>query len=683
MNKEKNKIIIGILQNDSRMMSNDVIDKYLFKCPGDTDMLIMKAYLYLLNDKVKDGISLLKFVIRKCPFSVDALFLLGQAYNEQGEFYDALLCLGKADNLFVFLYGKYKRMDMYLLYDYNISKELTEEIIRQILTKIKESKDNKLKEMLFDYKERLEKYFDFFDDIIRNKEDVIGKYFSNNIDDKRFFGIYSPFDLSFYLGDEKKNLHLYTGEMLKKYDSGTEIKIKLSQTSLVPVLAFENISVIKVKQNDERVITIPINESLHFNYFKMCKGEIEINADKPIMVAEPVQLVHHKQNKKLVISLFVDGLSQEIIAQYGLENIMPYTYEFFKKGMICKNAFTSSDWTYPSLASLISGLSVSEHMMIHPDVNVKFPKEQKLLFEYFKEAGYHTTVISGDWRTTCATYDSIRGVDRYIAKHQNCGFRTEDVIVDVIDHLQTFKNTDQYIWIGTGDLHDVADGHNMPTAIQADMDLNEFEVGEKSLTSVKQSYNINKINKYIRVAKHIDSKLHVLYDYIEENFSDSEFVITLFGDHGQAYIVKPDQHHLSRGLSNIGFMTRGGEISGVNEEYINIVDYNNIITKLAGLKNINIESDGILPKSYGGNIESKFAVTETIHPGDPYMIAIHSPKYNFYMTTEGKVTHYGKIDLSSYSVELRDENGNEVQNGQIKDEFISFVLERTKYIRIY
>ena len=101
------------------------------------------------------------------------------------------------------------------------------------------------------------------------------------------------------------------------------------------------------------------------------------------------------------------------------------------------------------------------------------------------------------------------------------------------------------------------------------------------------------------------------------------------------------------------------------------------------MKNINIESDGILPKSYGGNIESKFAVTETIHPGDPYMIAIHSPKYNFYMTTEGKVTHYGKIDLSSYSVELRDENGNEVQNGQIKDEFISFVLERTKYIRIY
>lgn len=351
--------------------------------------------------------------------------------------------------------------------------------------------------------------------------------------------------------------------------------------------------------------------------------------------------------------------------------------------MICNNAFTSSDWTYPSLASLISGLSVPDHMMIHPEINIKYPRNQKLLFEYFKEVGYHTTLISGDWRSSSATYDAIRGVDRYIAKHQNCGFRTEDVISNVIDNLETFKGTDQCIWIGTGDLHDVADEFSLPTPIQAKMDLEEFDIGEKSKTSVKQKYSTNKIKMYIKVATHIDSKLKVLYDYIEENYKEDEFVVTLFGDHGQAYIVKPTEFHLSRGMTNIGFMTRGGGVSGVSDEYINIVDYTNIITKLAGMENVNIDSDGRLPKTFGGDRENDFAISETIHPGDPYMIAMHGSEYTFYMESDASVTDYGKVDLSVYNTKLYDSDGNEVFDKSIINKFIDFVLDRTKYIQIY
>lgn len=300
--------------------------------------------------------------------------------------------------------------------------------------------------------------------------------------------------------------------------------------------------------------------------------------------------------------------------------------------MICKNAFTSSDWTYPSLSSMISGQYVPNHMMIHPKINIKFQKDQKLLFEYFKEAGYHTSMISGEWRS-CATYDSIRGIDRYIALHPDSGFRTEDVISNAIDSIETFKDTDQYIWIGTNDLHDIADEINLPAVVQASLDLTNFHTTHKAINSVKQDYDLNKIEAYKRVAHNIDLKLQPLYNYIESNFNDDEYVISIFGDHGQAYFIKPNKYHLSREFSNICFMTRGGNISGVSFEYINITDYTNIITKLSGLENLKIENDGSLPKTYGGSSENKFAITETIHPGDPYMAAIHSPQYTFYLTS--------------------------------------------------
>ena len=521
-----------------------------------------------------------------------------------------------------------------------------------------------------------------FEDIIRIPDDMIDHYFSNKLDDIRFLGLYDPVDISLFKIKCNRNLMLYKTELLKQICCGTELNLELKSESLLPILPKENDTTLVIRNNEEQAC-IPIDYGMHFNYYRLKKVNVNIQSDKELVIANPIELVHHKQNKKLVISLFVDGISQKVINEYGLEAVMPNTYRFFSKGMICRNAFTSSDWTLPSLASLISGLFVPNHMMISPDINIKYPTKQKLLFEHFKEAGYYTAIISGDWRSTSATYDSIRGVDRYIAKHQNCGFRTEDVIVNAIDHMETFKETDQYIWIGTGDLHDVADEINLPSAVQAKMSLTDYETGEKSLTSVKQKYSPNKISAYVKVATHVDSKLKVLYDYIEENYDEDEFVVTLFGDHGQGYIVKPDEFHLSRGLSNIGFMTRGGSVSGTTDEYINIVDYTNIITKLAGIEDAHIESDGKLPKIYGGMDENKYAITETIHPGDPYMAAIHSEKYVFYMESLNTLTNYGKVDMSEYRAYLYDSEGNELDDEELKERFINFILDRTKYIQMY
>ncbi len=683
MSNYEKKYIIDMVQNNEQNIEK--VDSYLNVYPGDTEIIIIKAYLELVNDNIAEGIKLLKFVLKKCPLSSDAFFLLGQAFYEIKDYYDALICLGKSKIIEAYYIIK----DIHISIFFNM--DICNNLINDILDCVNYSMSGMSKEdvliidkMLKDIKKIFDDKFDMFGDIIRNSiRNVIGEYFKiGRNGDLYFTGLYDTIDISFYKNSYNKNLLLYKTEMLKQLYCGTDISLELSNNVFVPILALENDTIVEINKNVEKKATIQISESKHFNYLKLKQGKVNIHSDKKIIVADIVPLEHRINNKKLVISLFIDGISQKVISEYGLENIMPNTYKFFKKGMVCNNAFSASDWTYPSISSLISGLSVPNHMMIHPEVNVKYPKEQKLLFEYFKEAGYHTTMLSGDWRI-CATYDSIRGIDRYIAKNQNCGFRTEDVLANVMDHLETFKETDQYIWIGTGDFHDVADEFSLPAAVQVKMDLEEFDIGEKSKTSVKQKYNPNKISMYAKVATHIDSKLKILYDYIEQNYNEDDFVVTLFGDHGQAYMVKTEEFHLSRGMTNIGFMTRGGGVSGVSDEYINMVDYTNIITKLAGMENVHIDSDGKLPKTFGGEIENDFAISETIHPGDPYMIAMHGSRYTFYMESNAVVTDYGKVDMSEYDIKLYDSDRNEISDEEIINKFIEYVLDRTKYIQIY
>lgn len=249
--------------------------------------------------------------------------------------------------------------------------------------------------MLNFYKSGTKTLFWLFEDIIRIPDDMIGHYFSNKLDDIRFLGLYDPVDFSLFKIKCNRSLMLYKTELLRQICCGTELNLELKSESLLPILPKENDTTLVIQNNEEQAC-IPIDFGMHFNYYRLKKGNVNIQSDKELVIANPVELVHHKQNKKLVISLFVDGISQKIINEYGLEAVMPNTYRFFSKGMICRNTFSSSDWTCPSLASLISGLSVPNHMMISPDINIKYPARQKLLFEYFKEAGYYTAIISGD-----------------------------------------------------------------------------------------------------------------------------------------------------------------------------------------------------------------------------------------------------------------------------------------------
>lgn len=104
--------------------------------------------------------------------------------------------------------------------------------------------------------------------------------------------------------------------------------------------------------------------------------------------------------------------------------LMPNTARYFEKGLICTQAYSSGEWTYPSIAGAMSGLSAVQHMMFHNEIDWKLPDDVKTLIEYFHQDGYYTSIFSEDYRII-PSYGYIRGCDRFISQLQHVGFLVE------------------------------------------------------------------------------------------------------------------------------------------------------------------------------------------------------------------------------------------------------------------
>lgn len=55
----------------------------------------------------------------------------------------------------------------------------------------------------------------------------------------------------------------------------------------------------------------------------------------------------------------------------------------------------------------------------------------------------------------------------------------------------------------------------------------------------------------------------------------------------------------------------------------------------------------------------------------------------FFMESVNVLTNYGKVDMSEYRAYLYDSEGNELDDEELKERFINFILDRTKYIQMY
>ena len=456
---------------------------------------------------------------------------------------------------------------------------------------------------------------------------------------------------------------------------------------ILPIYSYEKKNVISIYNKNEDKDYKFILDNIHYYLFNI-NGIPNLKSNSDLFIGKPIPCFKFENNKDLVLTLFIDGLSQRVIEENGgLENLMPHTHNFFKDYMYCNNFYTSGEWTYVSIASYFTGQYTTSHKLFHPNFNITLRDDVKILSEYINDKNYFTSKIDGDWRSNFA-YGYYRGFDHILYEPSNNGNMTiKDLPSLLIEHIETFKNTNMFIHTCIPDLHDTADGYNLTYPIQAIEPYDEKPISVNfisSETSVKTEYSEARKNSYIRIMKYIDIHLRSIYCYLEDNFDLDNITVALISDHGQGFLVKPDEEFLSDGRVKVPLLIRSKETKNMKcDELVQNVDYIAIMDKILGL-NVNYRKiDANLPACLGGK-EREYAYSESLFPGDPYRALINMKDCEFFFESKENVEQDGRVILDEYRTHLKDKNTREdINDNELLKKCINIVFEHMKYNRIY
>ncbi len=650
------------------------INIYEKKYPYDLDNYSMKALYEFYNGNIDTAIEECKKGLKQNIYNYDLNYNIAVFYEHQEEYSLAYEYYVKAKTIKE--HSKDSDRDI-------VIKELTEDEnriiskieesiktlnksdeIKQVIKRIKILDENGLRkfglENIWDWARGCQKLGQVIEDGSGNK------LFAGN--HQNYFDRLSPDDMLNRSVDVRKVWH-----------NCKSLQFFSKDIIILPISSLDNDVNFKIIEEDKEY-SFKI-EPKTFYYYRL-QGSIKIEADSELVIGEPIKLGRDKNKKALVLNIFVDGLSSIFLDEYGIEELMPRTYEYFKEGFKCSNMFTTSDWTYPSIASYNTGKYLVNHKLYHPTLCRELPTDYPILAEHFHNEGYTTAKIDGDWRST-PNYGYARGIDRSIYKR---GCMGGQIITEAIEHIEFMKDTNQFLWICVDNLHEVADGIEQKASIQKELSL-EARVNSdaKDPTSVKQQYNTGKIERYKEQIKYIDRDLSLLYSYIKDNFKEEDIIVTLFSDHGQGYLLRDEEFFLADSRTKVPLFIKSSNLKAgaVCDELVSAVDYMPILCKLAEIPIDMTKIDGNLPISFGGTKEREYIYIESLHPGDPYYAVIKEKDRIFHFSTVKSTNNDGRIEIEAYEAKLYDTTGTLIEDRELLNNYINVVFEHIKEYILY
>lgn len=454
-------------------------------------------------------------------------------------------------------------------------------------------------------------------------------------------------------------------------------RVPEGKACIVAVAGSEKEQKIHIKDHSaESCITLGKHE---FRFVRLTE-DTKMSSARKFVAAEPLLLEHSPQRKRLVLNLLLDSLPWSQMKAEGFVHV-PNLVRFFSKGVIFNDAYSVAEYTYPSLATMETGLYMHRSQIFHDKVFVSLDKRCKTLSEIAKEKGYYCVNLTGDAR---GLYNGVlRGFSRLIVSPYLERLMHEGT-QRVMDHLDAFHECDNYLFVHVSDPHPFP--WNTPTALQSQvsMDWKEFALAETLNTSGTHAIHLEGNEVYqknnLYMIQRMDQELGRLFEYIEKNYREDEYVVNAYSDHGTVIHGK-DTYFLNEEECGIAFMMRGAGIpeKGMVNELVSGMDLYPIVAKELGVLPDAKDMDANLPEVFGGN-RREYVISNSIFPGQTYKLGIRTQEHEFRLETDAVTRPDGTVDMGACSCHIytRDQCHSEVLSDSLKEYFLRLAYEHTR-----
>lgn len=640
--------------------------------PKDFDLFSYYISYYLMADDVEHAWQCARQAVHTNPFDVEANYNYAVCAEMQGDFIDAYDYFIRTN----YLQNKYK---VHIIE----REELNERVqaLHEELIQLGKQDEVSYVDARFHYAIR---------DPFRNGgQEVVGSMIVDTQRQYYYVGRYHSWYDAYFQPEANRDMVHAKCEMfpIDVYGKNYDVDAKEGPV-LVPVALNPDVNRQEVNVLADREITVKDayndNASCKYSYIPVKKKASFVTA-QPAVFGRPISLQQKKNStkKRLVLNIFVDSLNEKIMKQYGVEHLMPHTYKFFENGLQCSQYYSCSEYTLPSIATYWTGKQASRHMNLDNEFRYDFMGEQKNLAEYFKEAGYVTAKIGGNDAIT-PTQGYIRGTDVFLFQLNAEGMTVKEIVSDTIEHLETFKETNQFVWLDIVDLHHVAGGFLRSMNVQAQVPLQARFVDNEINTTVKQSRSYNREQIYIAEMKKIDLYLSFLYQYLKDNYQEDEIVVTFFSDHGTAFLVDNDQPFISWQRTNVPLMVKADKVTaGICDEVIQATDYAGILCELAGIEYDYSDTDGNLPVCFGGETERRYAFSQSLFVGDPYVAGLHGKNLHVYYDSIKPMENGFRVDVQDSKIWAVDDEGKDITELVAIEEYRNIIEDMIAHLIKY
>ncbi len=260
---------------------------------------------------------------------------------------------------------------------------------------------------------------------------------------------------------------------------------------------------------------------------------------------------------KHIILIIDDTLRQDAVSCYNSESkLTPNIDNFSKEGIVFKNAISPAPWTLPAVASIMTGLPPSVHIVT--TTNRKLSDNFETLAEKMKESGYQTAAI-GYNSVLHHSYNMSQGFNEYIfyPKWYGSSFgktilrnlfpkyflskpKTEELTDVVCQWLEKNRNNDFFLWIHYFDPHlpytpplKYLDGKKAPNSMEASLINREPIRNGKFVPTSDEKKWIKTL--YDAEVSYVDENIGRLFETLKKIKLYDDSMIVFTSDHGEEF----------------------------------------------------------------------------------------------------------------------------------------------------